>query len=303
MRHQQAISARRLRRKVGTRQQVIIDEVTAQRRQVGPGRRRDRGQGPHARRRAARSTALSTSQAAARCAWARSRRCGSNAPTNTTCMARWWGFSRCPCLTLCHQHRGRRYPCRGHSRRAPTTFVTASRQFRELVLADRERRREIDDGTERPDEYALLHEPRAQGLEIVDAVKLDDADRALHPHVLDARKAAARRKAALERARDIGNLPQARFALEQVERGVGGGAGERVCHEGRPVHQRVLGSSDQKASKTLSRATVAASGSVPPVNAFDRVMMSGTTPAASQANRVPVRPKPVKISSKISSSW
>ena len=29
---------------------------------------------------------------------------------------------------------------------------------------------------------------------------------------------------------------------------------------------------------------VAASGSVPPVSAFDSVMMSGTTPAASQAN-------------------
>ena len=47
---------------------------------------------------------------------------------------------------------------------------------------------------------------------------------------------------------------------------------------------------------------VAASGRVPPVSAFDRVMMSGTTPAASQANRLPVRPKPVKISSKIRSS-
>ena len=39
---------------------------------------------------------------------------------------------------------------------------------------------------------------------------------------------------------------------------------------------------------------------VPPVSALDSVMMSGTTPAASQANIVPVRPKPVKISSKIS---
>ena len=48
-------------------------------------------------------------------------------------------------------------------------------------------------------------------------------------------------------------------------------------------------------------ATVAASGSVPPVNAFDSVMMSGTTPACSQANSVPVRPKPTAISSKINS--
>ncbi len=69
-----------------------------------------------------------------------------------------------------------------------------------------------------------------------------------------------------------------------------------------PCIRACLGSSDQKASNTFRRATVAASGSVPPVSAFDSVMMSGTTPAASQANIVPVRPKPVKISSKISSS-
>ena len=36
---------------------------------------------------------------------------------------------------------------------------------------------------------------------------------------------------------------------------------------------------------------------------LDTLGTSGTTPAAWQANRVPVRPKPVKISSKISSSW
>jgi len=38
------------------------------------------------------------------------------------------------------------------------------------------------------------------------------------------------------------------------------------------------------------------------VSAFDNVMMSGTIPAASQANMVPVRPKPVKISSRISNT-
>ncbi len=66
-----------------------------------------------------------------------------------------------------------------------------------------------------------------------------------------------------------------------------------------PCISASLGSSDQNASNTLSRAIVTASGSVPPVSAFDSVMMSGTTPAASQANMLPVRPKPVKISSKI----
>ena len=59
-----------------------------------------------------------------------------------------------------------------------------------------------------------------------------------------------------------------------------------------------------KASNTFRLATVAASGNVPPVNAFDSVMMSGVTPAFWQANIDPVRPKPVKISSKINSvSW
>ncbi len=60
MQRQQAISARRLKRKVGTRQQVIIDEVGAT--------------SPRAAARATRrrSTARSMSRAAGRCASARS---------------------------------------------------------------------------------------------------------------------------------------------------------------------------------------------------------------------------------------
>ena len=68
-----------------------------------------------------------------------------------------------------------------------------------------------------------------------------------------------------------------------------------------PCISACAGSSDQNASNTFRRAMVAASGSVPPVSAFDKVMMSGTSPAA-LANIAPVRPKPVKISSKISNS-
>jgi hypothetical protein len=63
-----------------------------------------------------------------------------------------------------------------------------------------------------------------------------------------------------------------------------------------------LGSSDQNQSNTFFVATVAASPSVPPVSAFDSATMSGETPAASQANMVPVRPKPVNTSSKINST-
>ena len=115
-------------------------------------------------------------------------------------------------------------------------------------------------------------------------------------------KLAAGRKPARERRRDGRDLLKPRLALEQIERGIGGGAGERVGHEGRAVHQRVRRIVRPERLEHFLRATVAASGSVPPVSAFDSVMMSGTTPAASQANIVPVRPKPVKISSKISSS-
>ncbi len=68
-----------------------------------------------------------------------------------------------------------------------------------------------------------------------------------------------------------------------------------------PCMSACAGSSDQNASNTFLLATVAASGSVPPVSALPSVMMSGTTPALWNANSAPVRPKPVKISSKIRS--
>ena len=44
-----------------------------------------------------------------------------------------------------------------------------------------------------------------------------------------------------------------------------------------PCISACRGSSDQKPSKTRREATVAASAIVPPVNAFDNVIMSGTT--------------------------
>ena len=69
-----------------------------------------------------------------------------------------------------------------------------------------------------------------------------------------------------------------------------------------PCISAAPGSSDRKAPNTSPLATVAASAMVPPVSAFDRHRMSGTMPACSQANRVPVRPNPVKISSAMSGS-
>ena len=50
----------------------------------------------------------------------------------------------------------------------------------------------------------------------------------------------------------------------------------------------------------LHRGRIAAKGSVPPVKALPRQTMSGTMLACSIANIVPVRAKPVKISSRIS---
>ncbi len=47
---------------------------------------------------------------------------------------------------------------------------------------------------------------------------------------------------------------------------------------------------------------VAASVTYPPVSALPTHMMSGVTPTWSAANKAPVRPKPVAISSKISST-
>src|SRR5262249_29142768 len=147
-----------------------------------PGRPWPRG-APVAMRR--RSTALSTSRAAARCGGGRSRRGGANAPAGMTYKARGGGVeappARPPWLRILAGFAH-------HLRHRP-------RQLRELVLPNRERRREIDDGAERADEHPLLHEPCAQDLEIVDAVKLHNADRTLHPHVLDAWKAATGRKA------------------------------------------------------------------------------------------------------------
>ena len=80
MQRQQAISAKRLRARVGTRQQVIIDES------VRPSPRAE------ARAMHPRSMVLSMWRAAAQCGSARSPRCASSAPTITTFTARPSGF-------------------------------------------------------------------------------------------------------------------------------------------------------------------------------------------------------------------
>src|SRR4029077_8314725 len=93
MQTQQKISARRLKRKVGNRQKVIIDEV-------GPTVTKGRSMADapeidgavYAASRPPRSTPRSTRQAAGRSASARSQPSRSSGPTNTTCMARSQAF-------------------------------------------------------------------------------------------------------------------------------------------------------------------------------------------------------------------
>ena len=155
---------------------------------------------------------------------------------------------------------------------------------------------------ERTDEDALLHEARPQPINIVDPLHLDDADRALHAHVL------ARRGMSRHGARPSASAAEIRLTCSsrgsrsnRSSEALAAAQASALAMKVGPCISACLGSSDQNASNTLRRAIVAASGSVPPVSAFPTVMMSGTTPACSQANIVPVRPKPVKISSKISS--
>ena len=50
-------------------------------------------------------------------------------------------------------------------------------------------------------------------------------------------------------------------------------------------------------------SAMADSGSVPSVSPLDRHRKSGVMPPCSQANKVPVRPKPTAISSAIRCTW
>ena len=70
-------------------------------------------------------------------------------------------------------------------------------------------------------------------------VELHHPDGALDADVDDAGDGPARLQRGPEMGLDGGDLIEPGLALEQIERGVGGGAGQRVGHVGRPVHQRL----------------------------------------------------------------
>src|SRR5262249_46893784 len=99
-------------------------------------------------------------------------------------------------------------------------------------------RREIDDLPEWPHEDASFDKAALQFVHVADVIEFNDANRAFDPHAADMRKAPGRLKAASERRLYCRDLFEARFALEKIERSIGGGAGKRIGHEGRAVHQR-----------------------------------------------------------------
>src|SRR5262249_28277826 len=111
-------------------------------------------------------------------------------------------------------------------------FHDRSRQRGEVLLADRERRRHIHDRPDRPHERAFGDEPAPHRLDVIDPIELDDPDRTQDADVVNVRSAATWRETALERGRNGLDLCETRLALEQVERRIGAGAGERVRHVG-----------------------------------------------------------------------
>ena len=105
--------------------------------------------------------------------------------------------------------------------------IDGGREPRKFVRRNGIGRREVDDRAKRADKNSFFNKALAQGVKIIDAVEFDHPNGAVDPHVLDTGKRPARLKILASAPRDFGDLIEPRFALEQVERGIGGGAGER----------------------------------------------------------------------------
>src|SRR5262249_45943371 len=99
---------------------------------------------------------------------------------------------------------------------------------REIALADHEGRRQVDDVAEGPYPDAELDEARAQLRDVGRARELHRAERAEHAYVGDTAERPARLEPVAELRRDSCYLRESRLLLEEIQRGVGGGAGERV---------------------------------------------------------------------------
>src|SRR5580692_2657231 len=123
----------------------------------------------------------------------------------------------------------------------PQDFDHSAGQPVEVRVADCEGGRQIYNVAEGAHPDAFFHESALQRIEVGDSLQFHHADGAPHAHVLYARQAEAGAKPAREFLADFGGLQKARLAFEQIERGVGRGAGQRIAHIGRPMHERVCG--------------------------------------------------------------
>ena len=139
-----------------------------------------------------------------------------------------------------------------------------------------------------------------RGCDVDLVVQLDDADGAQHPDVADAGERAGRREALAEpgvhpldltgASRPWRAGPSMRDAAAQAS-----GLAIKVG----PCMRQPASPPDTTCATSLVHS-IAARLKYPPVKALPTHMMSGLTPARSAANNVPVRPKPVAISSRTS---
>ncbi len=90
-------------------------------------------------------------------------------------------------------------------------------------------------------------------VEVLDAIEFDDADRAFHPHVAHMRQRERRFEIAGKHRLDGRHLRKPRLGFEEIEGRIGGGAGERIGHEGRAMHQRMAGLVRKKGVKHFFR--------------------------------------------------
>src|SRR6516165_3945335 len=176
-----------------------------------------------------RSMARYLFQAAGHCASARSQPSRSSVQRLMIFMAPWSVIERLGAsLTRTSSHS-----------RFANHFNHSVDQRRELLLGDCESRSEINGRPERPDEHPELYEARTQFFEIGDMIQLNDADCSFDPHLLHAGSAPANQEPITQTGCDLRNLLQPGLTLEQIKGGVGRGAGKRIRHEGRPMHERV----------------------------------------------------------------
>ena len=285
MQRQQPISAKRLKRKVGTRQQVIIDEV-------GPTVAKGRTQG---RRPGDRRRGLCGEPAPA--AGRRDRRPSrSSAPTNTTCTERgggWGGGGG---------GGGSRWMAQASDAASPRgTIAPVSIANSSAAIVNAGVRYTTD--AERPHEHPRLHEPppaarSRSSIRSSSTTPIAPLTRtSLTPGRSRHGSSSPRQGLAI-----AATCCKPRLALEQIERRIRGRTRERVRHVGRPVHQRVRRVVRPERLEHVAPRRRRGERQGPAGQCLGQGDDVRHDPGASHANIAPVRPNPVKISSKISST-